>query len=250
MGLFDGKVVVITGAGGGIGRCHALAFAAEGARVVVNDLGGSRDGTGETQQMADRVVQEIVEQGGEAIANYASVADAEGARSIVQTAVDQYGRIDVLVNNAGILRDKTMLKMTEEMWDVVIAVHLKGTFLCTQFAAEQMKTQGDGGRIINTSSYAGLKGNFGQANYGAAKAGIFGFTLVTAQELRSIRHYRQCHRPHGQNPHDRRHRHGALGDDSRTNLSDGAVSSFRAGCRPHRANLWAFTGSNCSSTRC
>ena len=183
MGLFDGKVVVITGAGGGIGRCHALAFAAEGARVVVNDLGSSRDGSGQSHSMADQVVAEIRNAGGQAAANYASVADAEGAKSILQTALDAFGRVDVLVNNAGILRDKSILKMDEAMWDLVVAVHLKGAFLLTKLFGDRMKEQGGGGRIINTSSYAGLKGNFGQANYGSAKAGIYGLTLVSAMEF-------------------------------------------------------------------
>ncbi|RME54377.1 MAG: SDR family NAD(P)-dependent oxidoreductase [Deltaproteobacteria bacterium] len=183
MGILAGKVVVVTGAGRGIGRCHALLMAREGARVVVNDLGSERDGGGRSNTPADRVVEEITAAGGEACADYHNVAIAEEARAIVQTAVDRFGRIDVLVNNAGILRDKTLLKMEEEMWDAVIAVHLKGTFLCTQAAARQMKAQGSGGRIINTSSGSGLIGNFGQSNYGAAKAGIYGLTRVAALEL-------------------------------------------------------------------
>ncbi len=183
MGLLDGKVAVITGAGGGIGRSHALAFAKEGAKVVVNDLGGARDGTGGGGAMADGVVEEIKKAGGEAAANYDSVSTMEGGKAVVKTAVDSFGKIDILVNNAGILRDKTMLKMAEDMWDLVIAVHLKGTFACTQAAAAVMKDQGTGGRIINTSSTSGLLGNFGQSNYGAAKAGIAGFTRVAALEL-------------------------------------------------------------------
>ncbi len=183
MGLLDGKVAVITGAGGGIGKCHALAFAKEGAKVVVNDLGGARDGTGGGGTMADAVVEEIKKAGGEAAANYDSVASMEGGKAVIKTAIDSFGKIDILVNNAGILRDKTMLKMDEGMWDLVIAVHLKGTFACTQAAAAVMKDQGTGGRIINTSSTSGLLGNFGQSNYGAAKAGIAGFTRVTAMEL-------------------------------------------------------------------
>jgi NAD(P)-dependent dehydrogenase (short-subunit alcohol dehydrogenase family) len=183
MGILDGKVAVITGSGGGIGKEHALYFAKEGAKVVVNDLGGARDGTGSGTAMADSVVKEIKDLGGEAVANYDSVATSEGARSIIQTALDNYGKIDILINNAGILRDKTMLKMTEEMWDAVLTVHLKGTFLCTQVAATHMKDAG-WGRIINTTSIAGLIGNFGQSNYGSAKAGIAGFTRVTALELR------------------------------------------------------------------
>jgi len=189
MGLLDGKVAIVTGAGGGLGRCHALAFAKEGAKVVVNDLGGARDGTGAGTSMADSVVQEIRAAGGEAVANYSSVADAAGAQGIVQSAVDAFGRVDVVVNNAGILRDKTLLKMEESMWDAVIAVHLKGSFLVTQAAARRMVEQNQsgiaqGGRIINTSSLSGLVGNFGQTNYGAAKAGIAGLTRVAAIELK------------------------------------------------------------------
>ncbi|GAB4352795.1 MAG: SDR family oxidoreductase [Candidatus Abyssubacteria bacterium] len=183
MGLLDGKVAIVTGSGGGIGRCHALALAKEGAKVVVNDVGGDRSGVGGSKSMADQVVSEIKAAGGEAVANYDSVATMEGGKAIVQTALDAFGRLDILVNNAGILRDKTLLKMDEAMWDSVIAVHLKGTFACTQPAAAYMKEAGHGGRIINTSSTSGLLGNFGQANYGAAKAGIAGFTRVCALEL-------------------------------------------------------------------
>ncbi len=183
MGLLDGKVAVVTGAGGGIGRCHALALAEHGARVVVNDVGSARDGTGSGTQMADSVVEDIRRAGGEAVANYDTVATMEGGIAIVQSAVDTFGRVDIIVNNAGILRDKTLLKMDEAMWDAVIAVHLKGTFAVTQAGARRMVEQGDGGRIINTSSMSGLIGNFGQSNYGAAKAGIAGFTRVVALEL-------------------------------------------------------------------
>lgn len=183
MGLLDGKVAIITGAGGGIGRSHALRFAKEGAKVVVNDLGGSRDGSGQSTSMADKVVEEIKAAGGAAAANYDSVSTEESAKKIVQTALDNFGRIDILVNNAGILRDKTLVNMTKDMWDLVIAVHLSGTFYCGQAAARAMKELGHGGSIINTSSYAGLKGNFGQSNYGAAKAGIYGLTMVWAMEL-------------------------------------------------------------------
>ena len=182
MGRLDGKVAVITGAGGGIGREHALLFSQEGAKVVVNDPGGSRDGTGDSDA-ADRVVEEIKTTGGEAIASKMAVGTAETAAEIMQAAIDKFGRLDVLVNNAGILRDRTILKMSSDEWEDVIRVHLTGTFTCLQAAARIMKVQGTGGRIINTSSTSGLLGNFGQANYGAAKAGIYGLTRVAAIEF-------------------------------------------------------------------
>jgi hypothetical protein len=176
------KAAVITGAGRGIGRAIALLFAEEGARVVVNDAGVGPDGAGYDDGPADSVVREIKERGGEAIPNYDSVAGMEGGERIVKTAVDAWGRIDVLVNNAGILRDRLFVNMSEEDWDAVIAVHLKGTFACTKAAAAEMRRQRYG-RIINTSSSSGLIGNAGQANYGAAKAGIAGFTRVAARDL-------------------------------------------------------------------
>ncbi|HVP66197.1 MAG TPA: SDR family NAD(P)-dependent oxidoreductase [Anaeromyxobacteraceae bacterium] len=181
--LLDGKVVVVTGAGGGIGRAHALALAREGARVVVNDLGSDRHGGGHAGQPADRVVAEIQAQGGEAVASHDSVATREGADAILWTALNKFGRVDAWVNNAGILRDRTLLNLSDDDFDRVLDVHLRGTFLCTQVAARAMKLQGGGGRIINTSSLSGLIGNFGQANYGAAKAGIYGLTRVAALEL-------------------------------------------------------------------
>jgi NAD(P)-dependent dehydrogenase (short-subunit alcohol dehydrogenase family) len=187
MGLLDGKVVIVTGSGGGIGRAHAMLFASEGAKVLVNDLGGTRDGVGNDASAADQVAAEIRKAGGEAAPNYASVATAEGAAAIVKAAVDAFGRVDVLVNNAGILRDKSFLKMDEAMWDSVIAVHLKGTFLCSQAFAKQVVAQGGGGRIVNTTSVSGMLGNFGQANYSAAKAGIYGLTRTTSIELQKHR---------------------------------------------------------------
>ena len=187
MGLLDGKVVIVTGAGGGIGRAEALLCAREGARVVVNDLGGARDGTGSDEAAAAKVAEEIRAAGGEAAASFDSVATPEGARRIVQAAVDAFGRLDVLVNNAGILRDKTLLKMDEAMWDAVVEVHLKGTFLCTQAAAKQMIAQGEGGRVVNTTSVSGMMGNFGQSNYSAAKAGVYGLTRTAAIELQKHR---------------------------------------------------------------
>jgi NAD(P)-dependent dehydrogenase (short-subunit alcohol dehydrogenase family) len=182
MALMEGKSAVITGAGNGIGRATALLFAREGARVVVNDLGGSRAGEGGEHRAADAVVEEIRAAGGTAVANYDSVSTAEGARAIIETAQREFGRVDVLVNNAGILRDKTLLKLEVAQWDAVIDVHLKGTFLCTQAAALLMKDQG-AGRIVNTTSVSGLLGNFGQANYSAAKAGIYGLTRTASIEL-------------------------------------------------------------------
>jgi NAD(P)-dependent dehydrogenase (short-subunit alcohol dehydrogenase family) len=182
MGLLDGKVAIVTGAGGGLGREHALALSAEGASVVVNDLGGARDGTGGSTSMADQVVEEIRAAGGEAAANYDSVATASGGESILKTAVDAFGHVDVLVNNAGILRDKSLSNMDEAMWDVVNQVHLRGTYCVTRPVFNHMKARGEGGVIISTSSTSGLEGNFGQCNYGAAKAGIWGFHNCLWQE--------------------------------------------------------------------
>ncbi len=182
MGLLDGKVAIVTGAGGGIGREHALALAAEGAAVVVNDLGGARDGTGAGHGMADQVADEIRKAGGEAVASYESVATVEGGRAIVQSALDAFEKVDVVVNNAGILRDKSFANMTEDLWDIVVAVHLKGTFCVTHAVYNHMKERGQGGVIINTSSTSGLNGNFGQTNYGAAKAGIAGMSRCLAIE--------------------------------------------------------------------
>jgi NAD(P)-dependent dehydrogenase (short-subunit alcohol dehydrogenase family) len=189
MGLLDEKVAIVTGAGNGIGRAHALALAKEGARVVVNDVGGARDGTalGDTTRAADAVVAEIEEAGGKAVASYDSVATAEGAQAIVALGVETFGRVDVLVANAGILRDKTFMKMDEAMWDAVIAVHLKGTFLVCQAFAKHAVTRGGGGRIVTTTSVSGMLGNFGQANYAAAKAGIYGLTRTMAIELQKHR---------------------------------------------------------------
>lgn len=181
--LLEGKVAAVTGAGGGIGREHALALARAGARVVVNDLGSDRRGGGAGSRMADQVVEEVKALGGEAAASYDSVATREGADGVVWTALNRFGRLDILVNNAGILRDRTLLNMSEDDFDQVLEVHLRGTFLCTQAAARVMKAQGQGGRIVNTTSLAGLLGNFGQTNYASAKAGIYGLTRVAALEL-------------------------------------------------------------------
>lgn len=184
MGLLDGKVAAITGAGNGIGRAHALLFAAEGARVVVNDLGGARDGAGGDGGAAARVVEEITSAGGQAIANTEDAADPVGAEAIVAHAIEELGQLDIMVSNAGILRDKTLLKMDVAMWDDVLRVHLTGTFLCMRAAARHMRERNQGGRIITTTSVSGLLGNFGQANYAAAKAGIYGLTRTAALELR------------------------------------------------------------------
>jgi NAD(P)-dependent dehydrogenase (short-subunit alcohol dehydrogenase family) len=182
MGLLDNKVAVITGAGTGIGRAHALLFASQGAKVLVNDPGGALDGAGSSDSAA-AVAQEIRAAGGDAIADTTSVASFEGANAIIGHAVEHFGRIDILVNNAGILRDRTLLKMNPEEWQAVLDVHLTGTFACLQAAARRMKDQGGGGRIINTSSSSGLLGNFGQINYGAAKAGIHAVTRIASMEL-------------------------------------------------------------------
>ena len=178
---FDGKVAVITGAGGGLGRQHALLLASRGALVVVNDLGGSVEGTGADASAAQKVVDEIRAAGGEAVANHDSVSTPDGGEAIIGTAIDAYGRVDIVINNAGILRDKTFHNMTPDLVDSVIEVHLKGAFNVTRPAWIRMREQGYG-RIVSTSSAAGIFGNFGQANYGAAKMGLVGFTRVLAAE--------------------------------------------------------------------
>ncbi len=186
MALFKDKVVIITGAGNGLGRSHAHAFAKEGAKVVVNDLGGDRSGGGKGNMAADKVVEEIKAAGGDAVANYDSVASIEGADRILWSALAKYNRVDVVVNNAGILRDKTLVNMSQAEFDLVLDVHLRGTFFLTQSAARQMKVQGQGGSIVNTTSLSGLLGNFGQANYSAAKAGIYGLTRTASMEFAKI----------------------------------------------------------------
>ncbi|HKY14981.1 MAG TPA: SDR family oxidoreductase [Microthrixaceae bacterium] len=180
---YDGKVAIITGAGGGLGRSHALEFARRGARVVVNDLGGSVSGEGGDKGPAQTVVDEIEALGGDAVADTNSVATPEGGKAVVQSALDAFGQVDILVNNAGILRDKTFHNMTPELLEPVIAVHLLGAFYVTQPAWVLMREQGYG-RIVNTSSNSGILGNFGQSNYGAAKMGLVGFTRVLANEGR------------------------------------------------------------------
>ncbi|MBI2847401.1 MAG: SDR family oxidoreductase [Chloroflexi bacterium] len=176
------KVAVVTGAGRGVGRGIAIALAAEGARVVVNDLGVALNGAAPSSSPADEVVREIKKKSGVAIANYDNVATMQGGERIIKAAVDNFGRIDILVTVAGILRDRMIFNMTEEEWDAVIAVHLKGTFTCAKYASILMKQQRSG-RIITISSQTGLEGNSGQANYGAAKSGIGGFTKVAARDL-------------------------------------------------------------------
>ena len=187
-GICEGRVVVITGAGRGIGREHALAFAREGAKVVVNDVGGSVDGAGTDAGPAQQVVDEIRAMGGEAVANPDSVTDYAGAGRIIQTAIDTFGGLDVVVNNAGILRDRMFVNMTEEEFDSVIAVHLRGMFAVTRHAVDYWRARAKAGetndaRIISTSSPSGIFGNIGQANYGAAKAGIAAMTIILADEL-------------------------------------------------------------------
>ncbi len=188
MGLLDGKVAIVTGAGRGIGREHSLALAKEGAKIIVNDLGGSAAGEGQDTTPAQSVVDEIKALGGEAAANYGNVADFGQSKEMVQQAIDEFGRLDILINNAGILRDRMLVSMSEEEWDAVIAVHLKGHFAPTHHAANYWREQSKAGnevkgRVINTSSPSGVFGNVGQTNYGAAKAGIAAFTIISAQEL-------------------------------------------------------------------
>jgi NAD(P)-dependent dehydrogenase (short-subunit alcohol dehydrogenase family) len=178
---FDGKVAIITGAGGGLGRQHALSLASRGALVVVNDLGGAVDGSGSSTGPAQAVVDEITAAGGEALADTNSVATPEGGEAIVQTAIDAYGRVDIVVNNAGILRDKAFHNMTSDLLEPVLDVHLKGAFNVTRPAWVRMREQ-QYGRVICTSSAAGVFGNFGQSNYGAAKMGLVGLTRVLAVE--------------------------------------------------------------------
>jgi len=178
---YDGKVAVITGAGGGLGRSHALELARRGALIVVNDLGGSVDGSGGAHTAAEQVVQEIKDTGGEAVANYDSVATPDGGKAIIAAAIDSFGRVDIIVNNAGILRDAAFKNMGPEQLEPVLDVHLKGAFYVTQPAWAHMREQ-NYGRIINTASGAGIFGNFGQTNYGAAKMGLVGLTRVLAVE--------------------------------------------------------------------
>ena len=188
MGALEDRVTIITGAGRGIGREHALLFAAEGAKVVVNDLGGALDGSSQTASPAEEVVAEIKAMGGEAVANHDNVATWEGGESLIKTALDTFGDLHVLVNNAGILRDRVLVNLSEQDWDSVINVHLKGHFVPTRHAAAYWREQAKAGHtvkasIINTSSTSGLLGNVGQSNYGAAKAGIAAFTVIIAEEL-------------------------------------------------------------------
>jgi NAD(P)-dependent dehydrogenase (short-subunit alcohol dehydrogenase family) len=188
MGALDGRVAIITGAGRGIGREHALLFAAEGAKVVVNDLGGALDGSSLEASPAEEVVAEIKAMGGSAVANHDNVATWEGGERLVQSAIENFGDLHVLVNNAGILRDRVIVNLSEEDWDAVINVHLKGHFVPTHHAATYWREQAKAGKvvkasIINTSSTSGLLGNAGQSNYGAAKAGIAAFTVIAAEEL-------------------------------------------------------------------
>jgi NAD(P)-dependent dehydrogenase (short-subunit alcohol dehydrogenase family) len=183
MGLLDGKVAIITGAGNGLGEAYAKLFAREGASVVVNDLGGMRDGTGADRSAAQRVVDEIEAHGGRAVANGDDVSTVQGGENIMAAALDNFGKVDILVCNAGILRDKTFANTSEEDWDAVIKVHLKGTY-CTAWPVWRWMKDHGGGSMVLTSSTSGLYGNFGQANYGAAKAGIYGLVRVLSIEGR------------------------------------------------------------------
>jgi NAD(P)-dependent dehydrogenase (short-subunit alcohol dehydrogenase family) len=187
-GLCEGRVCIVTGAGRGIGREHSLMLAAEGAKVIVNDLGGSRDGTGTDRGPAQEVVDEIIAAGGEAVVNTDDISDWAGAERLIAQAIDTYGRLDVLINNAGILRDRMLTNMSEAEWDAVIKVHLKGTAGPAHFAAAHWRDRSKAGetvdaRIINTTSPSGIYGNIGQTNYGAAKGGTASFTIIAADEL-------------------------------------------------------------------
>ncbi len=188
MGICEGRVVIVTGAGRGIGRGHALEFARQGAKVLVNDLGMERDGSGSAQPVAQTVVDEIKALGGEAVANQDDVSDWNAAKSMIDQAYDTFGELHVLVNNAGILRDRMLFNMDEAEWDSVIKVHLKGTFCPTRHAVARWREESKAGaeldkRVINTTSASGIYGNPGQANYGAAKSGIASFTVITSREL-------------------------------------------------------------------
>ncbi|MGI6386724.1 MAG: SDR family oxidoreductase [Desulfomonilia bacterium] len=178
---FSGRVAIVTGAGAGLGRCHALELAKRGAKVVINDLGGTRDGVGSDSSAANKVVEEIKALGGQAVPNYDNVASVAGGANIVKTAVDAFGKVDILINNAGILRDKSFTKMEEENWDSVMNVHLKGAYCVSRPAFEVMRAN-NYGRIIMTTSGAGLFGNFGQSNYASAKMGLIGLTNVLKLE--------------------------------------------------------------------
>ncbi|QGG96218.1 SDR family oxidoreductase [Actinomarinicola tropica] len=187
-GICEGRVAIVTGAGRGIGRGHALELARQGAKVVVNDIGGAVDGSGTDVGPAQQVVDEIVAMGGDAVANTDSVSDWEGAQRMINQAIETYGTLDVVVNNAGILRDRMVFNMTEEEWDAVIAVHLKGTFALMRWAASYWREKAKAGepvdaRIINTSSTSGIFANPGQGNYGAAKSGIASLTIIAAKEM-------------------------------------------------------------------
>jgi NAD(P)-dependent dehydrogenase (short-subunit alcohol dehydrogenase family) len=189
MGTLDGRVAIITGAGRGIGREHALLFASEGAKVVVNDLGGGLDGSSTQASPAEQVVEEIKAMGGEAVANHDDIADWAGGERLIQTAIENFGDLHVLVNNAGILRDRVLVNLSEDDWDSVIKVHLKGHFVPSRHAATYWREQAKAGKtvkasIINTSSTSGLLGNVGQSNYGAAKSGIASFTVIINEELK------------------------------------------------------------------
>src|SRR3954465_12807022 len=188
MGALDGRVAIITGAGRGLGRAHALLFAAEGAKVVVNDLGGGPEGSGADGTAAEQVVEEIKAMGGDALANRDNVAEWDGGQALIQSAIDAFGRLDILVNNAGILRDRALVNMSEAEWDDVVKVHMKGHFVPTRWAATYWREQAKAGatvkaNIVNTSSTSGLLGNPGQTNYGAAKAGIAACSGIAAMEL-------------------------------------------------------------------
>jgi NAD(P)-dependent dehydrogenase (short-subunit alcohol dehydrogenase family) len=249
---FEGKVVVITGAGGGLGRAHAIEYAKRGAKVVVNDLGGSVDGSG-ASDAADQVVAELQALGAEAVANKASVSDPEGAASIVQTAIDRFGRIDILINNAGILRDKSFKKMTLEDWDIVLQVHLSGTAYVTHAAWPLMNAQGYG-RIVLTSSGSGIYGNFGQTNYGAAKMGMVGMMNVLALEGAKKQRPRQHTGTGSSDPNDRhdpwpgnRPRESARRESAEPSQPGGPLYDERRGAEWRHHQCWERKVLSCTS---
>ena len=235
MGLLDGKVAIITGAGGGLGEAYARLFAREGAAVVVNDLGGARDGSGDgSVSAAQMVVNAILAEGGRAVANADDVSTMAGGENILKTALDAFGQVDILVCNAGILRDKSFANTSEADWDLVVKVHLKGTYCCTMPVWKWLKDNGRQGVIVMTSSTSGLYGNFGQSNYGAAKAGIYGFMRVLAIEGRKYGIRVMGLAPHDLRPARTGRPRPGSAEPARERGPRRALHGLGPGRRPHR----------------